>query len=239
MGVLILAGGGAVLASGGWLTGWGLSARPAATPTAAATSDRTPTTRASAAAPTGSASRAAKPTATAATPTGQLNAVALPVSTEGGSRVVWYGLQIEEGLPVDAGEVAAVVSGALEDDRGWQTRDDLDFVPVAAGAAQAADFMVILASPGLTDRLCAPLRTNGRFSCGRDRRAVLNAWRWEHGAAAYGDNLGQYRTYLVNHEVGHLLGHPHRGCPGPGRPAPVMVQQTISLDGCAPNPWPS
>jgi hypothetical protein len=149
---------------------------------------------------------------------------------------VRYALEVEEGLSVDADDVASAVSGVLEDDRGWQTRADVDFVPVAM--AQQADFVVTLASPGLTDRLCAPLRTNGRLSCRRDRRVVLNAWRWEHGADGYGADIGQYRTYLVNHEVGHALGHPHARCPGPGKPAPVMAQQTISLSGCVANPWP-
>ena len=32
--------------------------------------------------------------------------------------------------------------------------------------------------------------------------------------------------------------HRRRRCPGRGRPAPVMQQQSISLRGCAPNAWP-
>jgi hypothetical protein len=46
---------------------------------------------------------------------------------------------------------------------------------------------------------------------------------------------------LVNHEVGHLLGQHHPAdpqCRAPGRPAPVMAQQSTELEGCLPNAWP-
>ena len=67
---------------------------------------------------------------------------------------------------------------------------------------------------------------------------MLNAERWARGASAYGRDLAGYRRYLVNHEVGHALGEPHRPCPGPGLAAPVMMPQTEGVEACRPNPWP-
>ena len=52
--------------------------------------------------------------------------------------------------------------------------------------------------------------------------------------------MADYRTYLVNHEVGHLIGlrHPTPRCPTPGAPAAVMEPQTGGLVGCVGNGWP-
>ena len=55
----------------------------------------------------------------------------------------------------------------------------------------------------------------------------------------YHGDLVAYHAYMVNHEVGHALGHGHQFCTHPGRSAPVMMQRTKGLGACKPNPWPS
>jgi hypothetical protein len=161
-------------------------------------------------------------------------AVVLGVSAppSGSGEVVRYLVEVEEGLPFEPDAFAAAVHRILNDYRGWGPR----FERVDGGQVR---FRVALSSPTLTDEQCAPLRTRGEVSCWNGGRAVINALRWGTGAKTYGDDIRSYREYLVSHEVGHALGHGHVSCPGPGEPAPVMVQQTYSLEGCEPNPWPS
>jgi len=153
----------------------------------------------------------------------------------GAGPVTAYRVEVEQGLAVDAAAFAAEVEQTLAHPSGWAPAEG---VALQRADGPAAAFTVTLASAATTDRLCAPLTTEGKFSCFNGQRAVLNADRWRDGAATYGADLAAYRQYLVNHEVGHALGNRHARCPAPGAPAPVMVQQSVGLDGCAPNPWP-
>jgi len=58
------------------------------------------------------------------------------------------------------------------------------------------------------------------------------------GAEDFGTDLATYRLYLINHEVGHFLGWGHVGCPAQGALAPLMMQQSVTTNGCIPNGWP-
>ena len=94
-------------------------------------------------------------------------------------------------------------------------------------------------------------------SCYNTGRVIVNESRWMRGATPFAGDLGAYRQYLINHEVGHGIGYAaHVPCGQDGELAPVMMQQTLSLsnselvaidpdevytdDGkvCRPNPWP-
>jgi hypothetical protein len=149
--------------------------------------------------------------------------------------LVGYMVEVERGLPFDGADFAAAVHRILNDPRGWGAGGRMRFERTDHGPVR---FVVSLTSPALSATRCLPLNTGGQLSCWHSPRAIINALRWGTGAAGYGDDLASYREYLISHEVGHALGHGHERCPAPGRPAPVMMQQTKSLGACRPNPWP-
>ncbi|GAA3152788.1 DUF3152 domain-containing protein [Nonomuraea salmonea] len=123
-----------------------------------------------------------------------------------------YLVEVERGLPFEPRAFAAEVHRTLNDVRGWARFHRVDHGPVRVRVA--------LSSPRMTIRQCLPLRTGGELSCWNGRRSVINALRWAKGVPQYDGDLAAYRHYLINHEVGHALGHDHRHCPGPGRLAP-------------------
>jgi hypothetical protein len=128
-----------------------------------------------------------------------------------------------------ANDFARQVTATLDDPRGWR-------VPMRrVGPGQPYDFTIYLATPATRDVLCGS-GPDGYTSCRYGDRVVLNVARWVKSIPGY--DLSTYRQYMVEHEVGHRLGHGHERCPGRGRPAPVMQQQTLGLHGCTPNPWP-
>jgi hypothetical protein len=152
---------------------------------------------------------------------------------------------VENGSGEDVAEFAAQVTATLGDPRSWTGGGTLRLQMVAAG--EDYDFTVYLATRDTAGRMCLAGGTNvtihGRpyTSCRTTGKAIINLDRWRLSSGPYlaaKVPLATYRQYVVNHEVGHQLGHHHVGCPKAGGPAPVMVQQTLTLRGCVVNPWP-
>ncbi|MFE7185052.1 DUF3152 domain-containing protein [Streptomyces erythrochromogenes] len=162
----------------------------------------------------------------------------------GKGKIVRYRVDVEQGLGLDPMLFAEAVHRTLNDDRSWGHGGTRTFERVPGGKA---DFVITLASPGTTGVWCAKSNLDtvvGNVSCdsASTERVMINAFRWAQGSETYGpDQMLIYRQMLINHEVGHRLGHDHVNCRTPGALAPVMQQQTKSLniDGieCKPNPW--
>ncbi|MFE6973569.1 DUF3152 domain-containing protein [Streptomyces sp. NPDC057682] len=155
-----------------------------------------------------------------------------------------YRIDVEKGLGLDAALFADAVQKTLNDDRSWAHDGAMTFERISTGDP---DFVITLASPGTTADWCRKSgldTTEDNVSCdsAATERVMINAYRWAQGSSTFGpDKLFAYRQMLINHEVGHRLGHNHVSCRTPGTLAPVMQQQTKSLDidgiECRPNPW--
>jgi hypothetical protein len=143
-------------------------------------------------------------------------------------------VEVETGLAVDGEIFAAMVLATLNDQRSWGGDGSMTF---ARTDGDDQDLRVVLASPEKVDALCAPLNTHGDYSCGRNGHAAINYVRWVQATDEFADKT-VYRQYVINHEVGHLLGHQHTTCTGAGDLAPIMQQQSIRVAPCLPNAWP-
>jgi hypothetical protein len=188
---------------------------------------------------------------------------ATPQFGQGTAKVFRYTVEIEDGLnPVDYGGdnlFAQMVDQTLSNPKSWTHNPQFAFIRIDQGKP---DFRVSLVSP-MTVREGCGYETRLETSCynpsfGQDResRVFINEARWVRGAVPFEGDVGSYRQYVINHEVGHAIGYVrHQPCDKPGGPAPVMMQQTFSTsdddnakfdpesvkpDGktCRFNPWP-
>jgi hypothetical protein len=163
----------------------------------------------------------------------------------GHGRLYRVRVEYETGLRLDPKLFAEAVFKTLNNSQSWGHGGTKTFERVSSGHA---DIVITLASPGTTGVWCAKsgLDTVGEnVSCdsASTPRTMINAYSWAQGSPTYGrKKMFLYREMVIDHEVGHRLGHNHVACPANGALAPVMMQQTkfLTQNGhtCKPNPWP-
>nr|WSW66940.1 DUF3152 domain-containing protein [Streptomyces sp. NBC_00995] len=186
----------------------------------------------------------AYPLAAKLTASGRFQTVAGTAKAPGQGRKYRYRIDVEYGLGLDSALFAQAVQKTLNDDRSWAHDGDMTFERISTGKP---DFVITLASPGTTGAWCEKsgldtMEDNVSCDSAATERVMINAYRWAQGSSTFGpDKLFAYRQMLINHEVGHRLGHNHVSCGTKGALAPVMQQQTKSLDlngiKCLPNAW--
>ena len=132
-------------------------------------------------------------------------------------------------------EFGAAARRVYGDPRGWSLGGRVAFRQVPAGG----EFTLWVATP---ERVAAFGSVCDRtWSCRSGRNVIVNEARWLSGSPSglLAGDLAGYRAMVVNHETGHWLGLSHGRCPAAGGLAPLMQQQSIALQGCRPNPWPT
>ena len=176
-----------------------------------------------------------------------------------------YTVEVEDGVDTtsfggDDG-FARMVSETLANPKSWTHNGLFAFTRLDESSGIAPDFRVSLTSP-MTVRDGCGYDIQLEASCynpsydGNQHRVFVNEARWVRGAVPFQGDIGSYRQYLVNHEVGHAIGYQrHEACEANGQLAPIMMQQTFSTsnddaakfdpgtvaaDGltCKFNPWP-
>ena len=150
-------------------------------------------------------------------------------------RTVRYHVETRGRITTSLQEFRSQAQQTYDDPRGWRAAG-IRFVPVKSGGA----FTLVLAQASYVPRFSSSC--SAMWSCRVGRFVIINQDRWKNASPAWNAAhlaLRDYRHMLVNHETGHWLGLGHAQCPGPGRLAPVMQQQSKGLQGCRFNPFPT
>jgi len=176
--------------------------------------------------------------------------------------VVRYAVEVERGVDTSGyggdNAFAHMVDATLSDPRSWTNDPRFRFEHVSVD--DNPTLKIRLASLDTTAELCGAqlgTETSCRTRITGEDSVIINESRWVRGAVPFQGDLGSYRQYLINHEVGHAVGFAtHEPCPEPNALAPIMMQQTLSLnnaqlremtpdgqypdnaDTCRANPWP-
>ena len=161
------------------------------------------------------------------------------------ARTFTYTVEVEDGIDTAGygGDDAfgLLVDQTLADPRSWVGDPQFAFRRIDVGTP---DFRISLTSQMTIREGCGyDIRLEGSCFNPSLGRVLLNEARWVRGTApaqqgletddriAFQGDLGSYRQYLVNHEVGHAIGFAqHERCGVQDGLAPIMMQQTFGTN---------
>ncbi|HEX9498691.1 MAG TPA: DUF3152 domain-containing protein [Mycobacterium sp.] len=186
-----------------------------------------------------------------------------PQAGQGTAKVFTYTVEVEDGIDTTSfggdDDFAQMITQTLHNPRSWTHNSQFALIRVDTGTP---DFRVSLTSPMTVREGCGygiELETscfNPSYGPEKETRVFINEARWVRGAVPFQGDVGSYRQYMINHEVGHAIGYEHHEpCGDNGQLAPVMMEQTfgtanndaakfdpdtVTPDGktCRVNPWP-
>ena len=164
--------------------------------------------------------------------------------------------------------VTSLMRETLGDMRGWK-QFNYTFAQLHPLMGEKKRAVSVFGKPSVVHVRVSTDDTIGRecgftgLSCAStfDNMVYLNADRWINGSAQSGLSLLDYRRYVINHEMGHILGKAHSKCSTEDHDqnedqdddqdhdqdydtkgakanfCSIMYQQTISTGCCKGNPW--
>jgi hypothetical protein len=142
-------------------------------------------------------------------------------------------------------DIAQYIDGVLNEARGWKKKG-YQFVQVAPDEGmdlrktfkgkkniihlRMSSSQTIQKTCNFANMNCADRKVNVIF---------INSQRWLHGSKESNMDIWNYRRYIINHEIGHLLNRGHHDClKGKKSACPIMKQQTVDTSCCIPNSFP-
>lgn len=155
-----------------------------------------------------------------------------------GVNYIYYKTLVWGTVVADFGDFRAKVRETLSDVRGW-TRLGVQFVEVTEGQ----DLNIVLSEPSWLEGYNGYCSSSLSCTSGLNE-VIINDERWREGTAetiSGGMSQRDYQHMVLNHEVGHWLGHYEHieACDVYGGQAPIMLQQSTGLRNCGSfNPWP-
>lgn len=162
---------------------------------------------------------------------------------------MFYHVQVHERVPLkDAVEFVQEVDRILNDPRGWEGPFQRVSEAQILELPKDEVFVIRLTPSDLLGDMYPEFKANKLSVANMTERIIdINWCRWTEQCPNKSQlPLHEYRQYVIQHEVGHILGKPHpedsllQTAAGTGAmPAPVMMQQTLGIGAHQPNSWPT
>ena len=166
-------------------------------------------------------------------------------ASESGNGVITYTYCVaSRGEVGDLTEFANTVFSTLNDPRGWPRAGVIFQENEGADPNTDPNACSMTLTLAAADQITSfSTECSDEYSCRVGNDVIINIDRWNNATEGWrnaGGTVERYRTMVINHEVGHRLGHLDNEltCPAVNQPAPLMQQQSMDLLGCVPNEWP-
>ena len=154
---------------------------------------------------------------------------------------LYYNVIVEKAINISSENLQKFIHDVLTDKRGWVGYSFIN-INYPKKINKITNFSIIMSKPENIVKNCGNALYG--LSCTNTKTKIiyLNSNRYIRGAKKSQLSLVDYRIYLINHEVGHILGKGHTKCPCDkkcDKKVPVMNQATRGIGHCKPNPYPT